>query len=57
MRYVHNGGPMYHIVRGINGGVRTVCGRLFPIDSPIFDRALGPFVCRQCMAGIARRAS
>ena len=56
MRYVHDTG-MYHIVRAINGGVRTVCGRLFPIDSSIVDRALGPFVCRQCMAGIARRAS
>jgi hypothetical protein len=50
MTYVR-GTTMWHIVRQFNGGIRTRCGRVFPLGSAISDRVSATFLCQKCRDG------
>jgi hypothetical protein len=42
------GTSLWHIVRQFDGGIRTICGRLLPLDTPVSDRVAEVFLCQFC---------
>jgi hypothetical protein len=42
------GTSLWHVVRQFNGGIRTWCGRVLPLDSPVADRVVEVFLCDVC---------
>jgi hypothetical protein len=44
------GTSLWHVVRQFNGGIRTLCGRVLPLDAPVSDRVPDVHLCQPCRA-------